>query len=181
MSKALKIGIILLCGLMIKPANVLNKSSPNECITTLAPKVEVLQVPEEPTIDAVRIACNHYGILFPDIVVAQSILETGYYTSNVCKNYNNILGLYDSRKKDYFRFEHWAESLRGYRESVEYKYKGDKSSPLDYYIFLDTLPYAEDPMYIHRVRYLVNKHKVQDSIKSKKNEVVYTLLTPSLL
>ena len=35
------------------------------------------------------------------IVLAQSVLETGWFTSSICLNKNNILGLYDSSKNTY--------------------------------------------------------------------------------
>lgn len=38
-------------------------------------------------------------------VMAQAVLETGNFKSRVCREYNNLFGLYDSRHKDYFRFE----------------------------------------------------------------------------
>lgn len=34
-------------------------------------------------------------------VLAQAVLETGHFTSPVCKNYHNLFGLYDSKHKDY--------------------------------------------------------------------------------
>lgn len=37
-------------------------------------------------------------------VLAQAVLETGHFTSSVCKNYHNLFGLYDSKHKDYYRF-----------------------------------------------------------------------------
>jgi hypothetical protein len=38
------------------------------------------------------------------IVLAQALLETGYFKSRVCKEYNNLFGLYDSKNREYFRF-----------------------------------------------------------------------------
>ena len=48
------------------------------------------------------------------IVLAQALLETGYFSSRVCKEYNNLFGLYDSKNREYFRFARW-EDLPGGR------------------------------------------------------------------
>lgn len=101
------------------------------------------------------IALLDSGILHPDIVLAQAILETGYFTSNVTTKYNNLFGLYNSRKGDYFKFNHWRESISAYKRFIEVKY--DTKS--DYLVFLDKLGYAEDPMYINKVKIIMNKHK----------------------
>ena len=47
-------------------------------------------------------ALEYYEIKHPQIVYAQAILETGHFKSNVCLNYNNLFGLYDSKNKDYY-------------------------------------------------------------------------------
>lgn len=49
-------------------------------------------------------------------VMAQAVLETGNFKSRVCREYNNLFGLYDSRHKDYFRFEKWEDSVVGYQK-----------------------------------------------------------------
>lgn len=79
-------------------------------------------------------------------VLAQAILETGFFTSNVCHNYNNLFGLYDSHKKDYYRFNNWQESVSAYRKYIQYRYKGG-----NYLIFLKRIGYAEDPLYTVKV------------------------------
>lgn len=92
------------------------------------------------------------GISNRIIVLAQSILETGFYTSNVCKNYNNLFGLYDSRRKDYYRFERWEDSVVGYQKFIQYRYKSG-----NYFAFLKRIGYAEDPQYIKKVAKITKK------------------------
>ena len=57
-------------------------------------------------------------------VLAQAVLETGHFTSPVCKNYHNLFGLYDSKHKDYYRFARWEDSVIGYQKFIQYRYKG---------------------------------------------------------
>lgn len=111
-----------------------------------------LQQPEffledKPTPAAVLEACKYYEIQYPEIVTSQSILETGHYKSKVCLQYNNLFGLYNSRKRDYYSFNHWTESVKAYYDLVQYRYKEG-----DYYEWLNRIGYAEDPNYIAKVK-----------------------------
>ena len=99
-------------------------------------------------------ALEYYGVKYPNIVKAQAILETGHFSSNVCKSYNNLFGLYNSSKGDYYRFNHWSESVKAYIDYVQYKYDGG-----DYYAFLDDLGYAEDKQYVSKLKVIVANHK----------------------
>ena len=56
------------------------------------------------------------------IVLAQSVLETGWFTSPICLNKNNILGLYDSSKNTYYEFNHWTDCVLAYKEWIYNKY-----------------------------------------------------------
>lgn len=88
------------------------------------------------------------NVAFPEIVLAQSILETGHYTSRICNEYNNLFGL--RKGKTYMKFSHWKHSIKSYKNCIQYKYKGG-----DYYKFLKNLGYAEDKNYINKIKQLV--------------------------
>lgn len=79
-------------------------------------------------------------------VIAQALLETGHFSSRVCKEYNNLFGLYDSRNHDYFHFARWEDSVVGYKRMIQYRYKGG-----NYLHFLKRIGYAEDAQYISKV------------------------------
>lgn len=85
-------------------------------------------------------------------VLAQAMLETGNFTSNVCHNYHNLFGLYDSRNKDYYRFARWEDSVIGYQRFIQYRYKGGS-----YLGFLRRIGYAEDPAYTNKVAKLATQ------------------------
>ena len=72
-------------------------------------------------------ALRYYGVKHPDIVYAQAVLETGYFKSGLCNNSNNLFGLYNSKKKKYYTFNHWKDCIVAYKEMVQYKYKGDNN------------------------------------------------------
>ena len=83
------------------------------------------------------------GILYPKIVLAQAILETGWFRSSVCRNKHNLFGLTNPRTGKYYEFNHWTESVRAYYTKVQYKYKGG-----NYLLWLDEIGYAADAKYI---------------------------------
>lgn len=115
-----------------------------ECIKLEQPEFLMSDNPEK---DLPKVL-NYYGVMYPDIVRAQAILETGHFRSKVFREYNNLFGLYDSKNQDYFKFEHWSESVAAYISMVQYKYK----PPDNYYSFLEKLGYATDTNYIQKVK-----------------------------
>lgn len=93
------------------------------------------------------------NVLFPEIVLAQSILETGWFKCNNCSmDVNNLFGLYNSKKKEYFPYANWEESINGYKRGIQYKYSEKYD---DYYAFLDDINYAADPNYISKLKTIV--------------------------
>lgn len=106
--------------------------------------------PEEGILEAL----DYYGVKHPEIVYAQAILETGHFKSNLCLNSNNLFGLYNSSKKEFYSFDHWSDSVEAYINFIQYRYK----PPDDYYEFLDNIGYAEDPNYINKLKRIVNRN-----------------------
>lgn len=95
--------------------------------------------------------CDEVGVTHKNYVIAQSILETGRYRSRVCREYNNIFGLYDSRRGDYYHFARWEDSVVAYRKFIQYKFRGGK-----YLDFLKSIGYAEDPYYEAKLRKIMS-------------------------
>ena len=95
------------------------------------------------------------GVLYPKIVAAQYCLETGYGTSNVCRNYNNLFGLFDSKRRDYYCFRSWEESVAGYVRMIQRRYNPKKDR--NYYTFLKRIGYAGNmDSYNAKVRAIAN-------------------------
>ena len=86
------------------------------------------------------------GIKHPKIVLAQAILETGWFRSPLCRNRHNLFGLTNPKTGKYYEFNHWTESVRAYYTKVQYKYKGG-----NYLLWLYKIGYAEDPRYVREV------------------------------
>ena len=102
-------------------------------------------------------AMEYYDIDHPATVYAQAILETGYFKSRVCKEYNNLFGLYNSRKGDYFRYNHWVESVIAYAELIQ----GSKRYDDIYYDYLTKIGYAEDKDYITKLKQIRDEFRNQ--------------------
>lgn len=153
------IGLVvgLICG-------IVGFASFHTCVVCDKPHIQedsttvVLQQPEFFLSDSITVeklyeACEYYNIQHPDIVTAQALLESGFFKSDLCLEHHNLFGLYNSRIKDYYHFNHWTESVKAYRDKVQYKYKDG-----DYYKWLQELGYAEDTLYIPKVKSLVKKY-----------------------
>lgn len=112
-----------------------------------------------------RLMLEGFNIKFIDIVIAQSILETGNYTSDIFIETGNLFGMKPAKLRPY---AHYGEH-RGHAD-----YKGNwKLSVIDYalwqareakfvkteeqYYFLLSKTYAEDPEYINKLKNIVNK------------------------
>lgn len=86
-----------------------------------------------------------------NIVLAQSILETGGYKSKLSKTHNNIFGLKKGNK--YRQYNNFIECIADYKKLISSKYKGG-----DYYVFLEKIKYAEDPNYINLLKGIVKQN-----------------------
>jgi hypothetical protein len=150
-----------------------NKTNKNE-ISLLYNEVEKLEgiidiINETEFFDELNLifVLKGFNIKFIDIVIAQSILETGNYTSDIFKETGNLFGMKPAKLRPY---THYGE-IRGHAD-----YKGNwKLSVIDYalwqareaknvkteeqYYFLLSKMYAEDPEYINKIKTIVNKNK----------------------
>lgn len=132
-----------------------NKAGPEEDINEEVEVISVSSFFDKSPEEGLREALDYYGVMHPNIVYAQAVLETGHFKSDLCLNNNNLFGLYDSRKKEYYTFSHWTESVEAYIDYIQYKYK----PPNDYYTFLEELPYAEDKEYINKLKNIVKRYE----------------------
>lgn len=143
--------IIILLILHIKSLTFHNntiKSSVKASDTVVHKPKFLSQTPQQ----GLRQALVFYDIKCKDIVYAQAILETGHFKSKLCKENNNLFGLYNSKKKEYYRFKHWSESVVAYKKWIQYRYKPNE----DYYKFLERIKYARAKDYTRVLKEIVN-------------------------
>lgn len=112
---------------------------------------------EKPTNELVLQACEYYGIKHSKIVLAQAILETGNYQSGNCRIGNNLFGLYNSKKQEFFTFDKWYHSVEFYRNNIQSRYKGEE----DYYKWLEKIGYAEDTLYVQKLKRIAKIYNIK--------------------
>lgn len=101
------------------------------------------------------------GIRHPKIVLAQAILETGWFRSPLCRNRHNLFGLTNPKTGKYYEFNHWTESVRAYYTKVQYRYcqkNQTSTSDVDYLKWLQQIGYAKAPMYIQSVKEIMKRN-----------------------
>ena len=106
----------------------------------------------ELTLENLMSVMDEVGISNQLFVLAQAVLETGNFDSNVCRNYHNLFGLYDSKNRCYYKFARWEDSVIGYQKLIQYRYKGG-----NYLAFLRRIGYAEDPHYTSKVAQIAKR------------------------
>lgn len=93
------------------------------------------------------------GIKWPNVVWAQSMVETGYLAcDNCCFTYNNLFGFMLNGKC--MKFNTWQESIDYYYRWQNKLYKNNKE---DYFKFLKRIGYASFKQYnIHIAQILID-------------------------
>lgn len=96
----------------------------------------------------------------PEIIFNQMKLETGWFRSNVFKNFNNLMGMHYPRIRDSYSFEYgiadngrkvaiyrsWQSSVLDMLLYIEY-YESLGYDSSDYYQFLRDIGYCEKDTY----------------------------------
>ena len=100
---------------------------------------------EAQTIEQVRQELIKQNIPHYNIVLAQARLETGNFTSRLCKVNHNLFGIKHGRR--YARYSDWRQSIADYKKRISSRYKGG-----DYYQFLIRIGYAKDKQYVSKLR-----------------------------
>ena len=113
------------------------------------------------------------GILFPEIVFAQAILESAHFKSNVFKNNNNLFGMRLPRvrkttaigkRRGYAIYDNWMLSVDDYKlwqNSIPKKYLKNKTT---YYLYLQKV-YCECKYYSSRLKKIINYRREHGQIQ----------------
>jgi flagellum-specific peptidoglycan hydrolase FlgJ len=101
------------------------------------------------------------GIRHPDIVFAQAILESGYFTSSLFVRANNLFGMQLPTKREttavgstngYSKYENWQQSIYDYKLWQEFLFsRRGELSKAEYYAYLKKW-YASDKRYVSKVQ-----------------------------
>lgn len=105
---------------------------------------------------------------FPHIVFAQAKLETGNFTSKIFMQNHNLFGMREAIKRistaketqnKHAYYNNWRESLEDYGYYYcTYLNKFDTEE--EYFDYLSQY-YAEDPLYVHRLKQIIAKENLR--------------------
>jgi hypothetical protein len=115
--------------------------------------------------EKMAIMLNDLNIKFPWIPMAQSMIETGQWKSEVFLENNNLFGMREAKSRittsigtnlDHAEYNSWRESVYDYA-FYQSRYLGNIKNESEYYQYLNA-SYAEDPGYIKKVKYIVESY-----------------------
>jgi len=130
------------------------------------------QIKDEPFSEALLKKVIWYEkIQYPEIVILQCRLETGFYTSDIFLNGHNCFGMKHPKYRQtvavgtyqgHAQYNNWIDSVIDYKIWQEwylalgFRINGNEDKEL-YLVFLDCIKYAEDPHYIPKLVILLQR------------------------
>ena len=106
-------------------------------------------------------------IKHPDIVLAQAILESGYLSSQIFIENNNLFGMRFperrptvalSENRGYSVYDCWTDSVKDYKLFQEFLFRRKEKTRDEYFDYLDRI-YAEDPNYVPFLKKVIEDNK----------------------
>jgi uncharacterized FlgJ-related protein len=109
-------------------------------------------------------------IKHPEVVFAQALLESGNFTSKVCKIHNNLFGMKFPGKREtvaigksksgYAKYSSWIESVEDYALYQDYIFlkKKKEFGKIEYFTYLDKT-YAEGANYSIKLKRIIKENK----------------------
>jgi flagellum-specific peptidoglycan hydrolase FlgJ len=99
------------------------------------------------TIDSIFNYICESGVHYPEVVMRQVILETGWLKNKYLMQKNNLFAF--RHRKAYMEFDTWQESIDYYRGWQDRHFKHQEE---DYYAFLLRIKYASSPRYVQTLK-----------------------------
>lgn len=110
------------------------------------------------------------NIKYPHIVMAQAEIETGYFSSKIFKENNNIFGMKQARQRpttslgtdnNHAYFENWKSSVIDYA-LFQAAYLKDIDSEEEYFQYLKA-NYAQDSSYVDKLKEIIEQNNKLDN------------------
>ena len=127
--------------------------------------VEKTEFTEERFIDILK----DLNVKFPHIVMAQSIVETGKWKSNIFKENNNLFGMKQARSRintaigtqnNHAFYDTWTESVYDYA-FYQCRYLGTIKTDEEYFNYLSR-SYAEDSNYVDILKKTIKSNNLKE-------------------
>jgi len=141
------------------------------CNPTPFEKELVILNPEEQSFsqEELVVMLKELNVKYPHIVLAQSILETGHYSSTIFKTNHNLFGMKEARRRvktakgtqlNHAYYDNWKESVYDYA-FYQCRYLGRVNNEDEYYQALDA-SYAEAGQYSYNLKQIIEKENLKD-------------------
>ena len=108
------------------------------------------------------------NVKYPWIPMAQSMIETGHWKSDIFLENNNLFGMKEAKSrittalgtnKNHAEYATWRESIYDYAFYQSSYLKGIRSES-EYFQYLDA-SYAEDPTYVSKIKQMIERHNLK--------------------
>lgn len=147
----------------------------NEVIETITPEERLIVINQnefEFSEDTLVYLLTELNVKFPHIVLAQSIIETGHWSSRIFKENNNLFGMKEAyvrvhtakgTQHNHAYYENWRESVYDYA-FYQCRYLGGIKTEEEYLQYLSR-SYAEAPNYIQSIKRVIENEKLREKFQ----------------
>ena len=146
-----------------------------EVIETITPEERLIVINQnefEFSEDTLVYLLTELNVKFPHIVLAQSIIETGHWSSRIFKENNNLFGMKEAyvrvhtakgTQHNHAYYENWRESVYDYA-FYQCRYLGGIKTEQEYLQYLSR-SYAEAPNYIQSIKRVIENEKLREKFQ----------------
>lgn len=122
--------------------------------------------------DSLIFILNELNVKFPHIALAQSIVETGHWTSRIFKENHNLFGMKEAyvrvhtakgTQHNHAYYENWIESVYDYA-FYQCRYLSSISTEESYFKYLSE-SYAESPTYVQSLKRVIEDEKLREKFQ----------------
>ena len=115
---------------------------------------------------------NRLNVKFPHIVMAQSILETGHWSSDIFLENNNLFGMKEARvrintaegtNRNHAYYDNWRESVYDYA-FYQCRYLSGLKTEEEYFFYLSS-SYAEADDYVQSLKGVIERENLRELFK----------------
>lgn len=143
-----------------------------EVIETITPEERLIVINQNEfafSEDTLVYLLTELNVKFPHIVLAQSIIETGHWSSRIFKENNNLFGMKEAyvrvhtakgTQHNHAYYENWRESVYDYA-FYQCRYLGGIKTEQEYLQYLSR-SYAEAPNYIQSIKRVIENEKLRE-------------------
>ncbi len=146
-----------------------------EVIETITPEERLIVINQNEfafSEDTLVYLLTELNVKFPHIVLAQSIIETGHWSSRIFKENNNLFGMKEAyvrvhtakgTQHNHAYYENWRESVYDYA-FYQCRYLGGIKTEQEYLQYLSR-SYAEAPNYIKSIKRVIENEKLREKFQ----------------